>query len=238
MNTHSDPRYPGVYFYGDVVIANQVTIFPGAHIGRPPMATGSIHQTPRTNLSTLICRGSIIGANAVLYQGVALGRDVLIGDGATIRENSVVDDNAIIGSNVTMQNNVYVGRRSRVLDLSHITAHVHIGDDVFISVSVMTMNDNSMAQGGELLPPKIMNGARIGGGALLLPGVVIGEGALIAAGSVVTKNVDANIRVQGIPAKRFGLPIPKTDEQIWDEAYFKDEARTVGSPDGVKPSAR
>jgi acetyltransferase-like isoleucine patch superfamily enzyme len=180
--------------------------------------------------------GSVIGANAVLYRGVALGRNVLIGDGATIRENSIVDDNSIIGNNVTMQNSVYVGRNSRVLDLSHITAHVSIGDNVFISVSVMTMNDNSMAQGGELLPPQIFDGARVGGGALILPGVAIGENALVAAGSVVTKSVDANIRVQGIPAKRYGLPVPQTDDQIWSEAYF--EAGTFRSPDGFEPADR
>lgn len=238
MDVRSDPRYPGVWFYGEVVIAPDVTIFPGSHIGRPPKVTGSIHQRPSVTLPTLLGAGSVIGANVVLYAGVALGRDVLIGDGATIRENTVIDDGAIVGSNATIQNSVYVGRNSRVLDLSHITAHVRIGDDTFVSVGVLTMNDNSMAQGGALNPPVIGSGVRIGGGAALLPGMKVGDGALIATGAVVTHPVGENIRVQGVPARPYGKT-EKTDSQIWNEYYYGGiETGPVSAHDGAAPSDR
>ncbi len=215
----TDEGYPGVYFYGDVLVEQGVTIFPGAHIGRPPRATGSIHQKPKAGKTTYLGPGTIVGANAVLYQGVQTGSRVLIGDGATIREDTVVDDDAIVGSNATIQNDVWIGKRSRVLDLSHITAHVKIGDDVFISVGVLTMNDNSMAQGGELNPPSIERNARVGGGAALLPGTHVGENALVATGAVVTHDVGENVRVQGVPARVYGQPVAETEKQIWD-AYL------------------
>ncbi len=212
-------KYPGVWLYENVLISDDVTIFPGAVIGRPPKGTGAINQRPKAIDVTLIGEGSVIGANAVIYQGVALGRNVLIGDGASIRENTVIDDDAIIGSNATIQNDVYIGRCSRVLDLSHITAHVRIGDETFVSVGVLTMNDNSMGQGGELNPPVVGDHVRIGGGAALLPGMQVAEGALVATGAVVTHDVGSNIRVQGIPARPYGKT-PETDAQIWREYYF------------------
>ena len=224
MTPRLNPDYPGVWFYDDVLIGTGVTIFPGAVIGRPPKATSAVHQRPLAEQHTIIGHGSVIGANAVIYQGTALGRNVLIGDGATIRENSTLDDDVIIGSNATIQNNVRIGRCSRVLDLSHITAHVVIGEETFVSVGVLTMNDNSMGQGGDLNPPRIDNHVRIGGGAALLPGMHVGEGALVATGAVVTHTVGENVRVQGIPARPYGKG-PSTDGQIWNEYYFgaKDE---------------
>lgn len=47
----------------------------------------------------------------------------------------------------------------------------------------------------------IENNVFIGARALIMPGVTIGENSIIAAGSIVTKNVDANTVVGGNPAK-------------------------------------
>jgi acetyltransferase-like isoleucine patch superfamily enzyme len=42
---------------------------------------------------------------------------------------------------------------------------------------------------------------RIGGGAVLVPGVEIGEEAFVAAGAVVTNDVAARALVMGVPAR-------------------------------------
>ena len=187
--------------YPGVTIDEGVTIFPGAVIGKPPRIAGVVHQTPHANPYTFIGKGSVIGANAVIYQGVSIGHSVLVGDGATIRENCQLFDQSIVGNNTTFQNNVYLGARSRVIDLCHITAWVSIGEDTFISTGVLTMNDNSFAQGGELKPPCIGSRVKIGGGAILLPGVNIRDGATVAAGAVVTHDVEEDDLVKGIPAR-------------------------------------
>jgi acetyltransferase-like isoleucine patch superfamily enzyme len=49
--------------------------------------------------------------------------------------------------------------------------------------------------------PTIRRGARIGGGAVLCPGVEIGEEAFVGAGAVVTKDVPARVVVIGNPAR-------------------------------------
>ena len=56
---------------------------------------------------------------------------------------------------------------------------------------------------GNLLPGKITVGENvwIGANATILAGVTIGDGAIIAAGAVVTKDVQPNTIVGGVPAK-------------------------------------
>ena len=49
--------------------------------------------------------------------------------------------------------------------------------------------------------PTIRRGARIGGGAILCPGVEIGEEAFVGAGAVVTKDVPPRKLVVGSPAR-------------------------------------
>lgn len=207
-----------------VIIEGYVTVFPGAYIGKRPKVAGIVQNQPHAASGTLIGRGSVIGANSVIYAGTDIDESVLIGDGATIRENCIIGAQSIVGNNCTFQNNVRMGKRSRVVDLSHITANVVMEDDVFISTGVLTMNDNSMAHGGELKAPWFYKGAMVGGGAVILPGVHVGADAMVGAGSVVTRGVEAGARVQGVAAKPFPRPTPPpTDMERWAQYYFEYE---------------
>lgn len=47
----------------------------------------------------------------------------------------------------------------------------------------------------------VRDGVWIGVGAIILCGVTIGEQSIVAAGSVVTRDVEAGILVGGVPAK-------------------------------------
>jgi UDP-2-acetamido-3-amino-2,3-dideoxy-glucuronate N-acetyltransferase len=49
--------------------------------------------------------------------------------------------------------------------------------------------------------PTIRRGARIGGGAILCPGIEVGEEAFVGAGAVVTKDVAPRAVVVGSPAR-------------------------------------
>lgn len=214
-----------VTVYPGVTLGENVVIFPGAVIGREPLTAGSVKNKPEVKHDTIIEDGAVIGANAVIYAGVHIGKEALIGDGATIRENCSIGSKSIVGNNCTLQNDVQMGERSRIVDLSHITAGVLIGDDVFISTGVLTMNDNSMNKGGQLDPPAFFDGAMVGGGAIILPGVDVKRGALVAAGAVVTRHVDEGVRVQGVPAKPYEQPLAdradKVERDLWAQYFFE-----------------
>ena len=50
-------------------------------------------------------------------------------------------------------------------------------------------------------PVEVKDGADIGTGAVLLPGVTVGKGAIVGAGAVVTKNIPDYAIVAGVPAR-------------------------------------
>ncbi len=70
--------------------------------------------------------------------------------------------------------------------------------------------------------PTIRRGARIGGGAILCPGVEIGEEAFVGAGAVVTKDVPPRRLVVGSPA-RVLREVP--DEELLESVIVARRAR-------------
>ena len=86
-----------------------------------------------------------------------------------------------------------------------MTAYSTLEEDVFIAPGVVTTNDNFMGRTERRLElmrgPTIRRGARIGGGAVLLPGIEIGEEAFVGAGAVVMQDVPARAVVVGNPAR-------------------------------------
>ncbi len=88
---------------------------------------------------------------------------------------------------------------------SLVPEFVEIGDN-FISApgSIILAHDASLLiQFGEYRVQKtvIGNNVFLGANAVVLAGVTIGDGAIIGAGSVVTKDVRANMVVAGNPAR-------------------------------------
>lgn len=83
---------------------------------------------------------------------------------------------------------------------------IEIGDHVLIGQQVVlaTLNhdlDPKKRANMYPAPIRIGNGVWIGAHATILAGVTIGDGAVIAAGAVVTKDVEKNTVVGGVPAR-------------------------------------
>ena len=81
---------------------------------------------------------------------------------------------------------------------------ITIEDEVMIAANAQLISNNHDLDNRWIItckPVRICRRAWIGAGATILPGVTIGENAVVGAGSVVTKDVEANTIVAGNPAK-------------------------------------
>lgn len=106
------------------------------------------------------------------------------------------------GRNITVGKNVFINACCNFQDQGGIS----IGDGSLIGHKVVlaTLNHGFEPDDrGSLYPAPIVIGRNvwIGASATILPGVSIGDNAIIAAGAVVSKDVEANTVVGGIPAK-------------------------------------
>lgn len=108
------------------------------------------------------------------------------------------------GYNIRIGENFFSNFNCTILDVGVVT----IGDDVLLgpNVSLFTVNHVQDLQGRKegleyAKPINIGNNVWIGGDVVVLPGVTIGENTIIGAGSVVTKDIPANVIAVGNPCK-------------------------------------
>ena len=106
------------------------------------------------------------------------------------------------GKNIHIGKNVFINSGCQFQDQGGI----YIDDGALIGHQVVLATLNHEMDPGkraDLLPVSIHIGKNvwIGAHATVLAGVTIGDGAVIAAGAVVTKDVQSNTVVGGIPAK-------------------------------------
>jgi len=111
------------------------------------------------------------------------------------------------GFNIHLGERAYLNSCCVILDTApvHIGARSLLGPGVHIYCADHHRDPEKRTAGLErALPVNIGSDVWIGGGALVLPGITIGDEAIIGAGSVVTRDVHANSRVAGNPAKSIG----------------------------------
>jgi acetyltransferase-like isoleucine patch superfamily enzyme len=125
-----------------------------------------------------------------------------------------IGDDVVLGRGSLVENDTTVGAQTRIQADAYITAYTTIEEHVFVAPCVVTTNDNFMGRTEKRLEllrgPTIRRGARVGGGAVLCPGVEIGEEAFVGAGAVVTKDVPPRVIVVGNPA-RVLRPVPEDE---------------------------
>jgi acetyltransferase-like isoleucine patch superfamily enzyme len=130
---------------------------------------------------------------------------VILGDQTCVRERVTIGDDVVVGRGSLVENDTTIGARTKIQADAYVTAYSTIEEDVFVAPCVVTTNDNFMGRTEKRLElmkgPTIRRGARVGGGAILCPGVEVGEEAFVGAGAVVTKDVPPRAVVVGSPAR-------------------------------------
>jgi acetyltransferase-like isoleucine patch superfamily enzyme len=209
--------HDGVSLGDDVMLGSYVVIHAGTVVGDgckihdhavlgKPVLLGKSSTVKTTDVPPLnLGAGTTVGAGTVVCAGTTVGANCLLGDQVSVRERVVIGEACIVGRGSCVENDTTMGDRVKIQSNAYVTAYMEMEDDVFIAPCVITTNDNFMGRterrfalrGG----PTIRRGARIGGGAVLLPNVEIGEEAFVGAGAVVNKNVEARKLVVGSPAR-------------------------------------
>jgi serine acetyltransferase len=140
-------------------------------------------------------------------RGVWLGRDVTIRPYAFLRSvpgelridaGTYVGDFTIINSCESIR----IGRRTTIAPSCHITDANH----------GFARGVEIQGQAREADPVVIGDDVWLGAGVKVLAGVSIGNGAVVGAGAVVTRDVEADCVVAGVPAQEIGeRPEPDRD---------------------------
>jgi sugar O-acyltransferase (sialic acid O-acetyltransferase NeuD family) len=116
--------------------------------------------------------GQVRHPTAIVAPSSALGEGCIAGPGVIVAAATRV------GRHVILNRGVLVGH------------HTEIGDYVTVSPGANVAGKVTIG-----------DGAYIGMGAIVLDAKTIGPGAVVGAGAVVTRDVPANVQVQGVPAR-------------------------------------
>lgn len=123
------------------------------------------------------------------------------------------------GYNISLGQNFYANFNLIILDCAPVT----IGDNAFLApnISIFTAGHpiHHEARNSQLeyaFPVKIGNNVWLGGNTVLNPGISIGDNSVIGSGSVVTRDIPANVLAVGNPC-RVLRPITE-DDRLY---YFK-----------------
>lgn len=145
-------------------------------------------------------------------------------------EDCVIEPGVLVfhPENVSLGRNVYVGHQTilkgyhrnelRIGDETwigqqcflHAAGGITVGTRVGIGPAVKIITSQHTEAGREtavlfspvaFAPVVVEDGADVGVGAILLPGVTVGRGAIVGAGAVVTRDVPAYAVAAGVPAR-------------------------------------
>jgi maltose O-acetyltransferase len=121
------------------------------------------------------------------------------GEGLSIQQNFHCD----LGYNIHVGKNFRAGRNCTILDMAEVGIgdNCKIGPNVGIYTAGHTLNPVDRNKTCIAYPVAIGNNVQIGGNAMILAGITIGDNSIVEPGSIVTKDVPANVVVTGNPAK-------------------------------------
>ncbi len=197
--------HPSAIVYPGTVLGEGVKVLENAVVGKQPSLSPRSTAKREPQPPTEIGDGTIVSTGAIVFAGSHIGARVILGDQSCVRERVRIGNDVVIGRGSYVENDTTIGDLTKIQADAYITAYSTLEDNVFIAPCVVTTNDNFMGRTErrhELVKgPTIRRGARVGGGAILCPGIEVGEEAFVGAGAVVTKDVPARMLVVGSPAR-------------------------------------
>lgn len=173
-----------------------------------------IHPSAEVAPSARIGDGTAIWNEAQVREGARIGRDCVLGKGVFI------DLDVVLGDRCKVQNRASLFRGLTLEDGVFVGPHAVFANDRFpraINPDGSRKSDDDWEVG----PTLVKEGASVGAGAVVLPGLTIGAWALVAAGAVVTGDVPDHAIVRGNPARftgwacACGRPLRMSETNEW-----------------------
>ena len=186
---------PSTFIDADVEIGQDTVVYPNTHL----------YGTTRVG------RGCALGPNAVIadsvigeecrivasmLEGATLEAGVDVGPYSHLRPGSHVERDVRVGNYVEVKES-RLGRGTRVGHFSYI-GDATVGRDVNVGAGTVTCNFDGAAKHRTV----IEDGALIGSDTMLVAPVRVGRRAVTGAGAVVTRDVDPDALVTGVPARQ------------------------------------
>jgi UDP-2-acetamido-3-amino-2,3-dideoxy-glucuronate N-acetyltransferase len=192
-----------VVLHAGTVIGSGATLGDGCVIGKPPSLGARSTASREAPAPAVLGDRVTVGAAAVVLAGARIGDDCVVADQAHVRERTEIGAETVVGRAASVENDVRIGARVRLQTGAYVTAWSVLEDDVFVAPGVVLTNDPTAGRrrGEELRGAVLRRACRIGGAAVLLPGVEVGEEAFVGAGAVVTRDVPARVVALGVPAR-------------------------------------
>lgn len=171
--------------------------------GRFANADGELDGVMRRGIWRAVARKFGHGVQIATGVGFKHLETFEIGDGVYIGPQSYIqgrfDGTTKIGNHVWIGPQAYFDARNLILE-----DYVGWGPGAKVlgsSHTALPMDVPIIRTDLEIRPVRVQEGADIGTGSILLPGVTIGKGSIVGAGAVVTRDVPAFAIVAGVPAR-------------------------------------
>lgn len=155
-----------------------------------------------------------IHPTALVEPGVRIGARTAVWDGVHLRGPAEIGHDCIVGEKTYVAYGVRIGHFVKINAHVYVCTGVTIEDRVMIAAGAIFTNDRhprafdpdtgALATSdptGETLATVVREGATIGAGAIVGPGIEIGRYAMVGMGAVVTADVPAHALVVGSPAR-------------------------------------
>jgi len=202
-----------VVIHAGTVVGADARLQDGAVVGKPPALGPQSRAVREPPPPAVIGERATVCAGAVVVCGARVAPGGVVGDQAHVRERASIGEGSVVGRGSAVDNDVTIGERVRIQTNCYLTAFSVVEDDVFVAPGVTTTNDHAMTRHGpdhRLRGALLRRACRIGGAAVLVPGVEVGEEAFVAAGAVVVGDVPARAVMMGVPARQV-REVPDSD---------------------------
>ena len=182
-----------------------------------------VYIGPNSNIGkAIIGQGTVIHGNVTIYDGTKIGKNVIIHSGTVIgatgfgyeRDNDgtfldfphiggvSIGEDVEIGANTCIDRgtlgDTVIGQGTKIDNLCHIAHNVNIGKHCAIIALTLVGGSTKIGDYSWVAPCSCIR-----------DGLSIGKNSILGMGTVVTKNVEDNAIVFGIPGKKSGdNPVP------------------------------